>query len=324
MTTPSLKSGSDSSAASDAKVTTTTTPNEVSDNDDETSTSAAWTLLKTFLDDCESTLNDPPRMECPCCGASRKIYCYDCCEILLPPTPEQERPPVGLTRRRGGNSSKQDLQLPFAVDLILDDRRASSTGVHAFTMLKVQTTNNGVQQDTAMGNGHHRLFDQPKGDGIPDDYASQEGVYFLFPDKTSVGLSSVATKVRRLVVLDCKWTKSFLRNDPRLASVPKVHLDHPPSDSFFWRWHTSGAGMLSTIEAIYFAAWDVAVQKEWTLERRQNLVNLLWTFGLQRAVIQGYYEKGKGHRLIPHMPFSEDGKECARRLRIKDTNKKKH
>jgi len=75
--------------------------------------------------------------------------------------------------------------------------------------------------------------------------------------------------------------------------------------------------MLSTIEAIYFAAWEVAHQQHWALDRRQSLVNILWIFGLQRAVIKFRYESGYGHSVIPYTPFSEEGKAFARKLRIR-------
>eukprot|EP00977_Amphora_coffeiformis_P009205 scaffold2095_cov166-Amphora_coffeaeformis.AAC.12 len=170
----------------------------------------------------------------------------------------------------------------------------------------------------------YQLLDQAKGAGIPD-YSTQDDVYFLFPSDTSVGLSTVAAKVGKLVVLDCRWSKSHLRRDPRLAILPKVHLDNPPRESFFWRWHNSGAGMLSTIEALYFAAWEVADQQRWSFDRRRSLVNLLWIFGLQRAKIKQQYDSGRGHSVIPYTPFSEEGKAFARMLRFReerDTEKK--
>ena len=255
----------------------------------------ALDVLEKFLDNLVSSFQEPSRQECPSCTASRSIYCYDCCEILFP----KERLPAGL---------QEGMDLPFSVDLVLDDKRPSSTGVQAASVLNMRSGNI---------DNKYRLLDQSRGAGIPD-YSAEDGTYFLFPSDTSVGLSSVAAKVRRLVVLDCRWTKSQLRKDSRLAILPKVHLDNPPQESFFWRWHNSGAGMLSTIEALYFAAWEVADQQNWSLDRRRALVNLLWIFGLQRAVIKRQYEIGNGHRIIPYMPFSEEGKDFARKLRYKE------
>lgn len=264
--------------------------------------------LAQFLNDCccnddNNWLKEQSRRcTCPSCGASRSMYCYDCCEILMPMgTEDDERRTFDL----------EEVRLPCAVDIILDDRRASATGVHAFSVL----------QKTSAQPDYYRLLDQTRGDGIPD-YTTEDGVYFLFPSDTSVGLASVGPSVRRLVVLDCKWTKSYLREDPRLAKLPKVHLDNPPRESFYWRWHNSGSGMLCTIEAIYFAAWQLAEQQKWTLAQRRTLVHLLWIFRVQRAVIRRQYETGKGHRVIPYMPFDKDGKECARKFREKEIKEK--
>lgn len=257
-------------------------------------------VLEHFLDNLVSTFQEPSRRECPSCTASRSIYCYDCCEILSP----KDRLPEAI---------QEGVELPFSVDLILDDRRPSSTGVQAASVLNMRSARN--------TENNYRLLDQSRGAGVPD-YSAEDGVFFLFPSESSVGLSSVAVKIRKLVVLDCKWTKSRMRKDPRLVLLPKVHLDNPPQGSFFWRWHNSGAGMLSTIEALYFAAWEVADQQSWSLDRRRALVNLLWIFGKQRAVIKHQYATGNGHRIIPYMPFSEEGKEFARNLRIIEEKEK--
>lgn len=274
----------------------------VSDHNDDSS--AAVIVLTHFINDATSassscsTKERARRRTCPSCTASRSMYCYDCCEVLIPIVE--------------GPKDLQELQFPCSVDIILDDRRSSATGVLAYSVLKTIGTrkkNNNDNYDVDF-----RLLDQARGDGIPD-YSNQDGVYFLFPSDTSVGISSVAGSIQRLVVLDCKWTKSYLRKDPRLVQLPKLHLDNPPSESFYWRWHNSGSGMLCTIEALYFAGWEVAIHHGWTLQQRRKLVNLLWIFKLQRLVIQEQYESGNGHRFIPYVPFSKDGKEFARKFR---------
>ena len=280
---------------------------DIADNFEQGKTEA-WQCLSDFLENANQIKVDTSRRPCPTCGASRSLYCFDCCRLLVVPSEE----------------AACDIHLPFSVDLILDDRRASATGVQAFTMLQQQP---GESPDKLT----HHLFDQSKGEGISDYTVTttsfnppqpQPGVYLLFPSEKSVGLSTVAPHVRRLVLLDCKWSKSNIRRDERLAVLPRVHLDGAPSESFYWRWHNSGQGMLSTIEAIYFAAWEVAAQHGWSLSQRKDLVYLLWIFAQQRALIRRQYEIGNGHRFIPHVPFSEDAKAMARKLREKEKEKR--
>jgi hypothetical protein len=64
-------------------------------------------------------------------------------------------------------------------------------------------------------------------------------------------------KVEKPVVLDIKWARQGVKMDLGIAAFPKMHLDAPPAQSHFGRWHNLGAGMLSTIEVIYFAAMEI-------------------------------------------------------------------
>lgn len=118
-----------------------------------------------------------------------------------------------------------------------------------------------------------------------------DGTYILFPQKgKSIPISSVADKLRRLVVLDIKWSKPALitTNNPSLAGLPLVHLDSPPKESHFWRWHNKGDGMLSTAEAIYYAALEVTAsssRRGWTDDKRNRMIDVMWLFALQRSIV---------------------------------------
>jgi len=220
-----------------------------------------------------------------------------------------------------------------------------------------------------------RLFDVET-DDLPD-YRGEHGTFLLFPDETAVPLSSVVLSsgrsvkggttatattgdplaivgcpIRRLVVLDCKWRRTVSRLHPNLAGVPRVRLDtastgDPDSASsprtFFWRWHNSGDGCLSTIEAVYYAAWQVlqvvnggnaidssgdvdnsdAQQQtqKFRLYETDDLVHMLWLFALQRNAIRRSYESGRGKDHGAPVPFSEEGKEYHRSLRLKHKNR---
>jgi hypothetical protein len=271
-------------------------------------TNEAWKVLDQYLNDDSHNWQKPVRQSCPKCGASRSLYCYDCCCLV-----GEEDQLTSLPQGR--------IRMPCAVDMILDDRRAVATGIHALIMLE----RNHKDEDNYDGNDNtrkYRLFDQVKGDGIPDyTMSTGEGTFLLFPSETSMSLSTVAAQVRRLVLVDCKWTKSHICQDARLANLPCVHLDHPPAESYFWRWHNAGAGRLCTLEALYLAAWQVAVHQGWTHTECHALVNLFWVFRQQRAVIIHKYQNGQGHKTIPHLPFSQDAKACARKLREKQNPK---
>jgi hypothetical protein len=76
--------------------------------------------------------------------------------------------------------------------------------------------------------------------------------------------------------------------------------------------------MLSTIEAIYYCAWDVATTRpDITKSDRESMVYILWLFGLIHEIIQSRYDEGKVQSFIhpPSVPFLESSKEFYRLLR---------
>lgn len=278
-------------------------------------------VLVRFLDECstEATINEFPRTSCATCNASRSMYCFDCFRLLVP----RDRWPEPLL--------DGSLRLPFDVDIILDDRRSSATGVQ---LKVIMASIAGDDSEIAGGRCRSscRLYDIDRGEEVPNFCkAAAEGAFLLFPDNTSKPLSSIvdssgASRVKRLVILDCKWSKSSIRFHPSIADLPRVHLDRVQKHSFYWRWHNAGEGMLSTVEALYYCAWDVAtVCPDFTRDDRAKLVNMLWLFGLQREVIQTRYRDGniKTFKHKPTAPFLETTKEFNRALRQKQKHEKK-
>ncbi len=219
-----------------------------------------------------------------------------------------------------------------------------------------------------------KLYDLNEGDTLPEYSAENpsvetydDGTYVLFPQEgKSVPISAVANKIKRLVVLDIKWSRSYnvklfsedhhkiLVSSPSeggggksynplapLKDLPFVHLEYPPKNSNFWRWHNRGAGMLSTIEAIYFAAREASValrhqqdigeseidgyeRKSYQqsdvdyVDKDNDCVDILWLFALQRSIIQKRsIEEGRP------VAFSEEAKAMARALREQDHRKKR-
>mmetsp|Transcript_29642 Transcript_29642/g.48909 ORF Transcript_29642/g.48909 Transcript_29642/m.48909 type:complete len:289 (+) Transcript_29642:135-1001(+) len=204
-----------------------------------------------------------PRVQC--CGTSRSLYCCECYSLLVP---ESEWP-------------KSANRLPFNLHIILHDRRNAATGLHA----KVLNENLVVAEDSNIHNAV-QVFDLERLDPLPTNYS--KGTYLLFPSDDSVPLESVRHQVKTLVVLDCKWTRSSSRQDPRLVRLPRVHLTHPPAKSYYWRWHSAGPNCLSTMEAIYEAANEVQPPTS-----DADRLTWLWLFGLQRAATGGISQEQK-------------------------------
>jgi len=233
-----------------------------------------------------------------CCNSSRSLYCEECCRLLVPddsiPNSIRLRKRNNIDMELTSSEEGRPLTIPFNLHVYLNDRRKSATGLHAVALLL-----NGID-----GNNFEsvKLFDSKRDDDNIPSYLNDSSTYLLFPSPESVSLESVASKVQTLVVLDCKWTNSnFIRQHEGLSSLQslqKVHLSSPPKQSYYWRWHNEGQGMLSTIEAIYTAAFEVSQSRH---KRRleagtitqsdsndivtdeDNLIDLLWLFAHQRA-----------------------------------------
>ncbi len=306
-----------------------------------------------------------PRVKC--CGSSKGLYC-DVCQKLLVPRGEW---PVAI--------QNGTLKLPFDLDVILNDRRRSSSGFHAIVLLgasqqqsqsqsqsREEHEEEGQKREKFDINGNDfcrkkrkcvtRLIDVKEGDEIPyynrrnnnidiRDKDKQDEVddtaFLLFPSKHSIPISKVVSKIKKLVVLDCKWTKtSIIQKMPQLqhGSIRHVHLDEQfvPKESYFWRWHNAGSGMCSTLEAIYFAALEVyALTKrnddfdssernddnnsEISNDGDFDLLPLMWLFAIQRlATVRTAKREGKPD------PFTKEGKEYQRALRRTIKGSEKH
>ena len=324
--------------------------------------------LDSFAHSCDNAnAHLFPRVDC--CKPSQSMYCKDCYRLIVPdealPLPirlRQSSAPIcdidicpkadnvsELTNDEVNRHGRL-LKLPFNLHLILDDRKGCSTGIHAVALLGGlrETQNDKSRFDQTNELNTTTVTDIYKLDPSEqspilekamevydhDQSTNSEeelSTYFLFPSPgESVALEEVSNKVKTLIVLDCKWTKSGAwRRSERLRCIPKVHLSNPPQESYFWRWHNAGEGMMSTIEAIYYASLEVyqgrykqmvvnsspQTHLDECLIDERNSIHLLWLFGLQRqAIIKRAEEEGKP------APCSEDGKEIQRECRRRKTS----
>jgi hypothetical protein len=239
-----------------------------------------------------------------CCGSSRSIYCSECYQLLVPrtrwPSDLQPNDDDNDDDDDGDGNVSQSTILPFHLHVLLHDRRKSATGLHAAVLDKATQK-------------HHQvvtIVDMERHEPIPE-YKENGGTYLLFPSSDSVSLTSVAPSLKRLVVLDCKWTHSSIREHASILKLPKVHLANPPAESHYWRWHNAGPGMLSTMEAVYVAAKEVSTTLP-PSERNRNTdyLSLLWLFALQRAAILRHTKAEQREA-----PFTHAGKEEQRAMR---------
>lgn len=153
--------------------------------------------LCSYLESISAHCNDEwvqavsKRTQCPVCSTSysKSLYCERCFRLLIP-TEYWPRSPPAL--------------LPYAIDIIFDDQMTTTTGVHYKVLWDAMHPDKADQC---------RVFNYDRGKGtMPPTYDNEEGTYLLFPSDVSVPLSSIEPKsrLRRLVVLDCKWVRTTL------------------------------------------------------------------------------------------------------------------
>ena len=308
----------------------------MSQNSNDGSELEAEEQLFEYLNSFDGRTSFPRRT---CCDSSRSLYCKECCHLLVPDhvLPDAISLHIGKKDVSGNSDVTRDttekrqrpLRLPFNLQIVLDDRRCSATGLHAVALLNSGKEILDTCDDLL---GSVKLIDIANGDEVPnyreedsnsiDAIEQPEKAFLLFPvPGESVPIESVAHQLETLVVLDCKWTKSSLyRKSANLSELKKVHLSNPPKTTHYWRWHNAPAGCVSTIEAIYYAAMEVSDlryqvltsedQRGDCLADQNNLKHLLWLFGHQRAAT--FYAANRDGKPAPG---SAEGKELARSLR---------
>ncbi|CAM9358439.1 unnamed protein product [Phaeothamnion confervicola] len=174
-----------------------------------------WKELDEFF---KVPLSYPPRIACDSCKKSAVLYCPQCVYAL----PGSDLPRV---------------HLPLEVHVLLEEERKRSTGLQVAVLAP----------DSA------RVLEWPE--DIPiGEYGAETVV--LYPSDSSVTWGALRPEelaaVRRILLLDCRWQRGrAIANSPKLAGVRHIRIEQPPEHSRFWRWHSSGPGCLSSLEACY-------------------------------------------------------------------------
>jgi hypothetical protein len=192
-----------------------------------------------------------------CCGSSRSLYCHECLRLLVPkedwPKPLLDgslklpfelhvvlddhrakatglHPVILLGNKNQPRSEARDnpLSPKSAIKNPLSPPLESVKEIEGeISSMHIRSVNGGSEHTQL---GQHSVSEQVKvielerGEPFPlydDDKKSTTFVLFPSPGE-SVPLSSVASRLSRLIVLDCRWSKSSSRKIEELKKLQKV------------------------------------------------------------------------------------------------------
>lgn len=195
------------------------------------------------------------RVSCDSCGQSSMFCCPFCCTCLGAPD--------GVTLPQ--------VKLPFRrCEVIFDDSPKKATSIHAKVLAPAQVRIVDLFTNDASTN---RTLSR-RGGGVEGDQSTAvirdipeydpRTTLVLFPDDSSITFQQAAEENEEhflegatLIVIDAPWRRAqTLRRHPRLAHLRSVRLGKPPP-SRFWRYHSEGAGCVSTIEALAACVQEV-------------------------------------------------------------------
>jgi len=180
------------------------------------------TKIDSYLRECETTFSTSkpaPRIEC--CGKNQRIYCNSCGKAFNSSTNPTLPSP------------------PFEIEVIRHDKADQATGIQ----LKALDVASVVDYSSDDENNN------------PQKTYDENTTYILFPSASSQPITdpSVSANIKKLLVFDCKWTKSISLQSPAFKNLKHVKLGNPPPESRYWRWHNGDPGFLCTVEATVVA-----------------------------------------------------------------------
>jgi len=222
------------------------------------------------------------RQECASCGQRSMLYCPFCCRALGVPA-GVEVPSCRMPFRR--------------CDVVFDDSAKKATSMHAKIIAPTQVrlidlfTSDGSKNKTLSRHGTDAIEDAEATLREIPEY-SPEAAVVLFPDEGSIPLKDIANvpgmvsmEKLTLILIDAPWRAAqTLRKHPHLAALRSVRLSNPPT-SRFWRYHSEGAGCVSSIEALAAAAEEAEVTSSSPSANAVGEHPLLFFFIRQLALI---------------------------------------
>ncbi|OQR85352.1 hypothetical protein ACHHYP_11913 [Achlya hypogyna] len=224
------------------------------------------------------------RAVCPNCKKSNKFYCATCFVPIGAPN--------GVAVPR--------IRLPVKVDILFHDKIKKST----------------APQGKVVAPDDIEIIQFPYAEGKAPAYDAAKAVV-VYPSNDALVLDDLEDidQIETLIFIDCPWQKGpTILNHPSVAHLRAVKLAKPPLHSKFWRYHSSGEGCISTIEAVYLMLEEylTALQKRnLTPSMTDPVGGLLYFFNIVHDVILETH-KTDPNRQLERAPMSEAAKELQR------------
>ena len=171
------------------------------------------------------------------------------------------------------------INLPVHVDILFRDKPKNSTSIHAKLLAPDHVTITNFADVPTQVNIEETVVIYPTQDA---------GTFFdLQPPELS--------QLKRLILIDAPWKKAAVMvKHPALESVRKIKLASPPSTSKFWRYHSQGAGCISTIEALKCILLEFSqATKDSTSSTESSYDPLMYFFNLQALEIEAYHAQNQ-------------------------------
>eukprot|EP00759_Apiculatamorpha_spiralis_P014019 PhF_6_TR20794/c0_g1_i2/m.29858 len=212
-------------------------------------------------------LTVPNRDQCPKCKARKKLYCYNCLEVVTPSV-------FPATK----------VVLPFKLHIVLHpgEGRGKATSLHAPVLCAPGCVDVMTYPD------------------LPSCLSANPDTTLLsYPSEQSKLMVDIPNiqSFTDVVFIDSTWRQSYsISHDEKVVGALH-HVKLNQYKTMFWRFQDKDMTYLATIEAIYFFLrehFSACTKTEY--DGRYDDVMLL--FAHQYATIQKYYKEDREHRVF--------------------------